>query len=94
MRMIPLVLLVSGCSKAPIISTPPAACASLLPKSWKQPVENAAIPDTGKTDLDAAKAWAQAYVAESGKLDIANARTADAIAIFEACEAFVNGARG
>lgn len=86
--------MVAGCSPAPIISTPPAACSRMLPEAWRTPIEGTPIPDTGKMDLDAAKAWAQAYVSESGKLEIANGRVVDAIGIFERCEALQNGARG
>lgn len=77
-----------------IVSTPPAACASLLPTSWRAGVAHEGIPDTsGMTDLDAAKSWAQAYVGQSGKLEIANSRTADAIGIVERCEELQNKAR-
>lgn len=83
----------AGCGDK-IVSTPPAACAGLLPQSWRSPVDPEPIPDTtGMNDLDAVKAWAQAYVGQSGKLEIANGRTNDAIGIVERCEALQNAAR-
>lgn len=86
-------LSLAGCVTRPVVSTPPAACAGLVPQDWINGVDAEPIPDTGKTDLDAAKAWAGAYVGQSGRLQIANGRTADAIAIFRNCEALVNQAR-
>lgn len=98
-------LIVSGCGKTPIVSTPPASCSALIPQGWKKPVQGAAIPkpaDTsqwiGKPLTDAMAAaivapWASWGVEQTGQLDKANGRTADGIAIMERCEALVNAAR-
>lgn len=96
------VVALSGCAAArPIVSTPPAACAKLVPSGWHDPVPGTPVPDTtalaGATALDAAiyaaKQWAGAYVGMSGQLEKANGRTADAIDIVTNCEAMVNSAR-
>lgn len=74
--------------------TPPAQCSKLLPDNWREGVESEPIPDTaGASDLSAAKLWAQAYVGQTGQLEKANGRTADAITVYERCEALVNSAR-
>lgn len=96
-------LLLTGCIRtpAPIVSTPPARCADLIPVGWKDGVEAAPVPDTtapaAMSPLDAAimeaKQWAGAYVAQDGQLDKANGRTADTISIVRTCEAQANAAR-
>jgi hypothetical protein len=59
-----------------------AACASLLPADWKTGVAPADLPD-GNTVGD----WIAFGDAQTGKLDVANGRTRDAIGIVERCEA-------
>jgi hypothetical protein len=59
-----------------------AACASLLPADWKAGVAPADLPD-GNTVGD----WIAFGDAQTGKLDVANGRTKDAIGIVERCEA-------
>jgi hypothetical protein len=59
-----------------------AACASLLPADWKAGVAPADLPD-GNTVGD----WIAFGDAQTGKLDVANGRTRDAIGIVERCEA-------
>lgn len=86
-------LALAACVSRPVVDVPLASCASLIPSGWKAGVSGEPIPDTGKTDLDAAKAYAQAFVGQTGKLEIANGRTADAISIIEKCEALANASR-
>lgn len=59
-----------------------AACSALLPQEWKAGVEGAELP-TGDTVGD----WIAFGDAQTGKLDMANGRTRDAIGIVERCEA-------
>jgi hypothetical protein len=59
-----------------------ASCSSLVPDSWKQGVAGAELPD-GNVLAD----WIAFGDAQTGKLDQANGRTADAIGIVERCEA-------
>lgn len=59
----------------------PGACSRLLPDSWRQPVPGAPLP-TGETVGD----WIAFGDAQTGQLDKANGRTADAIGIIERCE--------
>lgn len=107
MRKIILIALALGaCSgPRPIVSTPPAACSALLPKSWSVGVEAEPIPTSpdissmlGKplTDVMAAyiaAPFAQAYAGADAKLAVANGRTSDAILVFANCETQVNSAR-
>ena len=60
-----------------------ADCAGLLPPSWKAGVAGAELPPDAATVGD----WIAFGDAQTGKLDQANGRTADAIAIVERCEA-------
>lgn len=93
-RMILIVLAgasLSGCAlfRPPaIVSTPPAACAKLIPESWKEGVPGYALPSGDTTDD-----WRKAFVGQSGQLSKANGRTADVIEIFAGCEAMMNEAR-
>lgn len=80
--------------KRPVVTTPPARCASLIPQSWLDGIEAAPVPDTTQMEmLDALKAWAAAYVAQGGQLAKANGRTVDAITIIRQCEQLMNEAR-
>lgn len=60
----------------------PGACSSLIPESWRLGVEGAELP-AGDTVGD----WIAFADAQTGKLDAANGRTADALAIVGRCEA-------
>lgn len=77
-----LILSVSACAGAPVVTATPSSCATLLPSEWKQGVEGAPLP-VGDTVAD----WEVFGDAQTGKLDQANARTKDAIGIVERCEA-------
>lgn len=85
MRLWPLLPAMLGCaacvSAGPIAATP-GACSTLIPDSWRLPVEGAELPD-GNLVGD----WIAFADAQTGKLDTANGRTADTIAIVERCEA-------
>ena len=74
----------TACAGAPPIVTASAAdCAGLLPASWKTGVAGAALPPDDALAGD----WIAFADAQTGRLDQANGRTADAIAIVERCEA-------
>ena len=64
------------------MTTQSAACSSLLPSDWRLGVAGADLP-TGDTVGD----WIAFADAQTGKLDMANGRTRDAIEIIERCEA-------
>ncbi len=89
-----LALTLTGCISRPVVTSPPARCASLVPPSWAEGVEATPVPDTSDLSLlDQLKAWAGAYVAMGGQLQKANGRTADAVQIVQRCEEMVNEAR-
>lgn len=72
----------SGCvSSGPIIASA-SSCSALIPNSWRLGVEGAELPG-GDTVGD----WIAFADAQTGKLDVANGRTADSLSIIERCEA-------
>lgn len=77
-----IVLLLSGCARGGPIVSATSGCAQLLPQDWKQGVAGADLP-SGDTVGD----WISFGDAQTGKLDMANGRTVDAIGIVERCEA-------
>ena len=86
-RMMPSILLCAmlalpGCAGGPVLVTTQSACASLLPAEWRAGVAAAPLPD-GDTVGD----WVAFADAQTGRLDVANARTMDSIGIIERCEA-------
>lgn len=76
------ILSLSACAGPPVVTASSVACSSLLPSEWKQGVAGAPLPD-GNTVGD----WEVFADAQTGKLDVANGRTRDAIGIVERCEA-------
>jgi hypothetical protein len=84
MRLLPplcAMLALPACvSAGPILATP-GACSTLIPDSWRAGVEGAPLPD-GETVGD----WIAFADAQTGRLDVANGRTADSLAIIERCE--------
>jgi hypothetical protein len=72
----------TACAGGPSILATPGVCSALLPDSWRRPVPGAPLP-TGDTVGD----WIAFGDAQTGQLDKANGRTADAIGIVERCEA-------
>lgn len=82
--ILPLLPGLTACAGAPPIATASdAGCAALLPASWKDGVSGAPLPPDRATAGD----WIAFGDAQTGRLDQANGRTADAIAIVERCEA-------
>lgn len=71
-----------ACVGAPPILATPGACSRLLPDSWRVPVPGAPLPVE-----DVVGEWIAFADAQTGQLDKANGRTADAIGIIERCEA-------
>jgi hypothetical protein len=71
-----------------------SACSSLIPPAWRNPVPGADLPGAQAAIGD----WIVFADAQTGKLDVANGRTADAIGIIDRCEqrdrAAVKRARG
>ena len=73
--------LLAGCITAGPIMAAAGDCSSLVPDNWRLGVEGAVLP-AGDTVGD----WIAFADAQTGKLDVANGRTADSIAIIERCE--------
>ena len=73
-------LSLSACA-TPVVTVSPNSCASLLPQEWREGVAGAELP-AGDTVGD----WIVFGEAQTGKLEIANGRTKDAIGIVERCE--------
>jgi hypothetical protein len=82
MRALIPCLLLGGCVSAGPIVAAPSSCSTLIPDSWRAGVDGAPLPD-GETVGD----WIAFADAQTGKLDVANGRTADSLAIIERCEA-------
>ena len=83
MRSIPLLVMLAlpACVSAPPIVATPGACSELIPDSWKAGVAGAPLPD-GNTVGD----WIAFADAQTGRLDVANGRTADTIGIISRCD--------
>lgn len=72
----------AGCvTSGPIIAAA-SSCSSLIPDGWVAGVEGAPLPD-GSTVGD----WIAFGDAQTGRLDVANGRQADTLAIIGRCEA-------
>lgn len=84
MLLLPLLLGTQACvpfaAGGPILATP-GACSSLIPESWKAGVAGAPLPD-GNTVGD----WIAFGDAQTGRLDVANGRQSDTLAIISRCE--------
>ena len=83
MLMPPLLALTACAGGPPIVTASAADCAGLLPAEWKKGVAGAELPPDAATVGD----WIAFGDAQTGRLDQANGRTADAIVIVERCEA-------
>lgn len=85
-RLTPLLviaLLVSGCATSIQVPAPAEGCSSLIPARWREPVASAVLGETGDPALD----WQLFGLAQTGKLNEANDRSAAVIETVEACEA-------
>jgi hypothetical protein len=76
-----LALPLSACVTASVVPNS-VSCAALLPQEWKKGVDSAELRDP-----DTIGGWIAFADAQTGRLDMANARTSDAIGIVERCEA-------
>lgn len=79
---LPATLVCGACVGGPVIQTTQGACSSLIPDSWRAGVMGADLPE-GNTVGD----WIAFADAQTGRLDVANGRTADTLGIIERCEA-------
>lgn len=59
-----------------------AGCSSLIPGSWREGVAPVPLPAG-----DSVGEWLSFGEAQTGKLEVANGRTKDTIALVERCEA-------
>lgn len=74
-----------------------------MPADWSKGIDGAPVPDNAPVTLGAALTadlvaqiiapWAAAYVDASGRLEKANERTRQSIAIVAECERLANAAR-
>jgi len=76
---------VTGCVSTSVFATK-TDCSSLVPDGWRSGVPNAPAPAQVDNDLDRLKGWIGFGVTQTGQLEKANGRTADAIGIVERCE--------
>lgn len=74
------------------VYAPKADCSALVPQAWREAVPSTPLPPEGATDLERLKAWINWGVAQTGQLEKANGRLADAIGIVERCEERDRGA--
>jgi hypothetical protein len=82
LSMLPAVAL-CACAGQPPVFLNAQACSTLIPDAWtKTGVPSAPLPPDKSVGE-----WIAFADAQTGQLDIANARTADALAIITACEA-------
>jgi hypothetical protein len=84
------------------VTTPPARCAELIPRSWAEGVAGAPLPRFLEIDkitdprLRAeleTREWQKAFVDQGTRLEIANQRMADVIFLYGNCERLANDAR-
>ncbi len=75
---------VTGCAATTPMPTIPAAldCAAVIPPSYRKPVAGTPLPPA---DAVAGDLWS-ALDAQTARLDQANGRTADVIAMADACQ--------
>ena len=78
-------LAVTGCVSNSILAAK-SDCSQLVPSSWRAGVASAPPPARETDELELLKEWIGFGVAQTGQLEIANSRTADAIGIIERCE--------
>lgn len=81
-----IALAATGCVSNSILAAK-SDCSSLVPSNWRAGVGNASAPEQADNDLDRLKGWIAFGVGQTGQLEKANGRTADAIGIIERCEA-------
>ena len=82
--LLPLGSMTQGCALfagGRLIQAAPSACSMLIPDSWHKPVVGADLPG-GNTVGD----WIAFGDAQTGRLDVANGREADTLAIVGRCE--------
>ena len=83
-RLLPLLFAMPGltaCAGGVPIASTPSACSGLIPDGWASGVAGAPLPD-GNTVGD----WVAFGDAQTGRLDVANGRQADTLAIIQRCE--------
>ena len=83
-----LIAPLAGCA-ATVIRPAASPCSALLPNSWLEGVPPAALPLSAKLadGHDDARPWQSGFVAQTGQLELANGRYADAVGLVQRCEA-------
>lgn len=84
--MLPIALL-AGCAHT-VIQANASPCSALLPTSWLNGVQTAALPDSAKLPdgHDDARPWQSGFVEQTGQLEVANDRYGAAMGIVGRCE--------
>ena len=84
-----MMLALTACAGAPpIVTASGADCAGLVPNEWRAGVAGAPLPPDEAVVGD----WIVFADEQTGRLDRANGRLADAMSIVETCEANANAA--
>lgn len=85
--LLPIALL-AGCA-ATVVRGGASSCSDLLPSEWEKGVDPVDFPVSAKLEdgHDDARPWQEGFVGQTGQLEKANGRTADAIGITRRCEA-------
>ena len=76
-----MMLGLQACVGGGLILAAPSACSALIPDNWHQPVAGADIPEDHTIG-----GWIAFADAQTGRLDVANGREADTLAIIARCE--------
>lgn len=78
----------AGCGHT-VIQAGASPCSALLPSEWLDGVPPAALPDSAKLadGHDDARPWQKGFIEQTGQLEAANGRYADAVGIVARCEA-------
>lgn len=79
--LIAFAVLLTACTAPAVLSTP-NSCVTLIPETWRAGVPGVPLPSN-----DTIGEWIAFGDGQTGKLDVANGRTADTIGIIERCEA-------
>ena len=77
--------LVTGCVSNSVFAAK-SDCSELVPSNWRTGVASSPLPPETEDALKRLQGWINFGIAQTGQLEIANSRTADAIGIIERCE--------
>lgn len=78
-------LLASGCVSNSVLASK-SDCSQLVPSAWKAGVASTNLPAQTDDERERLNGWINFGVRQTGQLEKANDRTADALGIIERCE--------